>query len=336
MSLEIIIGLPHLSEGPILARVRQLAQPALISANGLSRWSDRRGSREWVGWRLNQLQNASGLVSLCLDSAGFVAASRYGGFPWSLGDYVALAAAFPFRWRASADYCVEAEVARDRDEVADRLSRTIRANRDCRRLAEDFGIADTLMPVIQGRRPEDYERCVDALWISLRPGSLLGAGSMCRRDIHGPEGLIAVVDHLDRALPLGVRLHAFGVKGSALPFLLPFAHRIASIDSQAYGVGARRSALRCGVRKTDTFVADHMEIWLDRQHARLRVGPRRLPQVGPAEPDACPSDRWEAAIAIARGQIRDLIEAGKLDHDELTAPWIEQWAADIFSEIPSR
>ncbi|WP_430985808.1 hypothetical protein, partial [Escherichia coli] len=84
-----------------------------------------------------------GLASLCLDSGGFVAAARYGGFPWSLADYVSLAAAYPFRWWASADYCVEAEIAADREEVIDRLARTIRANRDCRRLAEDQGNADT-------------------------------------------------------------------------------------------------------------------------------------------------------------------------------------------------
>lgn len=332
MSIEIIVGLPHLNEGPILARARELGQTALISANGLSRWSDRRGWREWVGWRLAQLRNARGLAALCLDSAGFVAAARYGGFPWTLAHYVALAAAYPFRWWASADYCVEAEIARDRGEVIDRLARTIRANLDCRRLAEDHGIADTLMPVIQGRRPTDYERCLDALWGSLKPGALIGVGSMCRRDVHGPEGLIAVVDHLDQVLPASVRLHAFGVKGSALPYLLPFAHRVASIDSQAYGVRARHAARHAGVSKSDRFVADHLEHWLDAQHARLAARPRRLPQTLAAEPEPSPNDPWEIAIAQARGQIRALIEAGELDHDEVTALWVEQWAADLLAE----
>ena len=135
MDIEIIVGLPHLGDGPILRRACTLRQPTLISANCLSRWSDRRGWREWTGWRLGQLRNARGLASLCLDSGGFVAAARYGGFPWSLADYVSLAAAYPFKWWASADYCVEPEIAADREEVIDRLARTIRANRDCRRLA---------------------------------------------------------------------------------------------------------------------------------------------------------------------------------------------------------
>lgn len=330
MSIEIIVGLPHLSEGPILKRARALGQAALISANGLSRWSDKRGWREWAGWRLGQLQNARGLAALCLDSAGFVAAARYGGFPWSLADYVSLAAAYPFRWWASADYCVEPEIARDRDEVTDRLSRTIRANSDCRKLGEDLGIADTLMPVIQGWRPADYERCVDALWGVLRPGEVIGVGSMCRRAIHGPEGLVAVVDHLDQILPVGVRLHAFGVKGSALPFLLPFQHRIASIDSQAYGISARRATLRAGISKTDAIVADHLEHWVAGQQRRLTGRAQRLPQQLHADPDTLPNDPWEAAIAQARAEIRELIETGDLDHDEITAPWVEQWAADIY------
>lgn len=332
MSIEIIVGLPHLSEGPILAQARALQLPALISANGLSRWSDRRGWREWVGWRLGQLRNAKGLSALCLDSAGFVAAARYGGFPWSLADYVALAAAYPFRWWASADYCVEAEIAHDREEVIDRLARTIRANHDCRRLAQDHGIADTLMPVIQGRGPTDYERCIEALWDSLTPGSLIGVGSMCRRDIHGPEGLIAVIDHLDQILPAGVRLHAFGVKGTALPFLLPFQHRIVSVDSQAYGVSARQAARRIGVAKSDKFVARHMAQWVVAQRGRLARRPLRLPHHRPMEPDLTPNDPWEAAIAQARSEIRDLIESGDLDHDEITAPWVETWAADIYRE----
>lgn len=332
MTIEIIVGLPHLGEGPILAQARALQVPALISANGLSRWSDRRGWREWVGWRLSQFAKAKGLSALCLDSAGFVAAVRYGGFPWSLADYVVLAAAYPFRWWASADYCVEAEIARDREEVIDRLARTIRANRDCRRLAEDHGIADTLMPVIQGRRPTDYERCVDALWGSLTPGSLIGVGSMCRRDIHGPEGLIAVIDHLDQMLPAGVRLHAFGVKGTALPYLLPFQHRVVSVDSQAYGVGARQAARRLGVVKSDQFVARHMAKWVTAQRERLASPPLRLPHHKPAEADPAHGDPWEAAIAQARAEIRDLIESGDLDHDEITTPWVETWAADIYRE----
>ena len=327
MRIEIIVGLPHLNRGPILERVVQLRQPALISANCLSRWSNRRGFREWTGWRTRQLSNARRLPSLHLDSAGFVATSLYGAFPWTIAHYVALAASYPFRWWASADYCVEAEIASDRTQVTERLSRTIAANRECRRYADDHGNVSTMMPVIQGRYPSDYERCVDGLWGMIERAPLLGVGSMCRREIPGPEGLIAVVEHLDRILPLGIQLHLFGVKGTALPYLLPFGKRIRSIDSQAYGTSARREALKRGLSKSDLFVADHLERWLIAQAGRLGQKARMLPvttgQAG--DPDA--ADPWEAAIVAARREIQALIEQSDLDHDEIIESWIETWAA---------
>ena len=54
------------------------------------------------------------------------------------------------------------------------------------------------MPVLQGRTPSDYIRCLDALEGLMLPGTVVGVGSMCRRPIHGPEGLIAVVERLSR------------------------------------------------------------------------------------------------------------------------------------------
>lgn len=332
MTIEIIVGLPHLNRGPILDRVVRLRQPALISANCLSRWSNRKGSREWTGWRTGQLANARLLPSLCLDSAGFVATSLYGAFPWTIAQYVALAASYPFGWWASADYCVEAEIASDRSQVIERLSRTIAANRECRRYADDHGNASTMMPVIQGRCPSDYERCVEGLWGMIERAPLLGVGSMCRRDILGPEGLIAVVEHLDRILPQGIQLHLFGVKGTALPYLLPFGKRIRSIDSQAYGTSARREALKHGLSKSDLFVADHLERWLIAQTGRLRQKPRTLPVTAQQEGNPDPADPWEAAIVAARREIQALIEQGDLDHDEIIEPWVETWAADIYQD----
>src|SRR3546814_6628652 len=122
-----MVGLPNLADGLLLRRALQLQQPVLISANALSRWSTKRGWREWAGWATRPLMNAHGLRSLSLDSAGFSAMVTYGRYPWTVDDYVGLAAAYPFRWWASLDYCVEQEVASDRNEVLERMSRTIRA-----------------------------------------------------------------------------------------------------------------------------------------------------------------------------------------------------------------
>jgi hypothetical protein len=193
-------------------------------------------------------------------------------------------------------------------------------------------LIERLMPVLQGRTPEDYGRCAEALHLSMLPGTVVGIGSMCRRDIHGPEGLVAIVSHLDRVLPIGVRLHLFGVKGSALPWLLPFAHRVASIDSQAWGSAARREAHRTGRSKSDVFAADHMERWTSAQLARLQERPCHAIGVQPACPPEESTDPWEHAIVRARAEIRDLIESGDLSHDEITASWIEAWAADVLAE----
>src|SRR3546814_17732712 len=101
--------------------------------------------------------NAHGLRSLSLDSAGFSAMVTYGRYPWTVDDYVGMAAAYPFRWWASLDYCVEPAVASDRNEELDRMSRTIRANIQCRLRAENAGLYATFMPFIQGRHPGDSE-----------------------------------------------------------------------------------------------------------------------------------------------------------------------------------
>lgn len=332
--IEIIVGLPHLNNGPILQRAKDLQTPTLISANALSRWQKAGLHREWSGWRTSPLDNAKGLASLDLDSAGFVLMTRYGGFPWSIRSYMELAATYPFRRIASADYCCEPEIARDREEILDRISRTIRANRECRRLANDMGMSDKLMPVLQGRSPADYERCADQLAFSIVPGAIIGVGSMCRRDIHGPQGLIAVIEHLDRILPRSVRLHAFGVKGSALPWLKPFTHRIASIDSQAWALQARHQARRLGISKTDAFSANEMQQWLSVQHQTLSGPERKTTAIQAAEPcnQARRINAWDQAICDARAEIRSLIESGDLDHDEITTGWIEQWASDLYRE----
>src|SRR3546814_19217492 len=67
-SIAVMVGLPHLADGVLLRRARQLQQPVLISANALSRWSTKRGWREWAGWTTRPLMNAHGLRSLSLDS----------------------------------------------------------------------------------------------------------------------------------------------------------------------------------------------------------------------------------------------------------------------------
>tara|TARA_R110000868_G_scaffold402710_2_gene679248 strand:+ start:27984 stop:28970 length:987 start_codon:yes stop_codon:yes gene_type:complete len=311
MAIEIMVGLPHLREGPILNRARAMQVPTLISANALSRWNRRKGWPEWHGWRLDLLKNADGLPSLSLDSAGFVALSHYRGYPWATEQYLDLAANYPFRWFASMDYCVEPEIAPDREEVRDRISRTIRVNRDCWRGAHDRGIAHRFMPVVQGRVAGDYENCIKALGDIIDAVPLIGIGSMCRRPVGGSDGVIAIFE---------------------LPGL---EHRIQTVDFQAFGIASRIEARQRGISKTDALVADHMESWTRRQYARPTHARTPIQGELPLGPDdRAPRDPWEGAIAQARAEIRALIEEAQLSHDEISDAWIAQWAANLFQAEP--
>lgn len=327
---QLLLGLPHLGDGALLRRAKALGAHVLISANSLSRWRTRAGLRDWAGWNLGALANAHGLASLTLDSAGFTAMLRYRGYPWSIAAYLDLAEAFPFRNFAAPDYCTESAIAGDRASVLERIARTVGAYHASRRQAAERAIGDRLMPVLQGRTPEDYERCADGIGFAADSACLVGVGSMCRRAVAGPEGLIAVLEHLDRVLPPGIRLHGFGVKGAMLSHVGHLWHRLASIDSQAYGVAARHDALRRGVRKSDRLVAAHMTSWLRRQDERLRSHQRRVrADVPPPTSSRAQPSSWDSAIANARDEIHALIAAGELDHDALVEPWVQQWAAEL-------
>src|SRR3546814_16443846 len=101
---------------------------------------------------------------------------------------------------------------------------------DCRSGARDLGIEHRLMPVIQGRRPDVYERCLDGLALDYGLPPLIGVGSMCRREVSGPAGLIAVFDHIARIMPKGVMFHYFGHKGTALSTLKGIETRHVSLS----------------------------------------------------------------------------------------------------------
>lgn len=239
------VGLPTTS--PVFAdRCRWLKAPVMISANALRR----RG-------RFRPPRNLE-LLDVALDSAGFVAMLRYGGFPWSISDYVALAGSFEWAWWASMDYCCEPEVAADRDEVRRRQDETFRLLGECRTEADRQGVQPP-MPVLQGWTPDDYERAVE----QLGPVGLVGVGSMCRRHV---SGVLPIIDRLDRCLPRDVTLHLFGVKGPAMTALRGH-HRIVSVDSMAWDMACRREA----DNQRTTTRADWLEAWYRRQLRNLAL-----------------------------------------------------------------
>jgi len=229
------VGLPA-STGSLPIAAEALDQPCLISANSL--WCPKRREFRTPGLAINDLDVA-------LDSAGFVAMVRYGGYRWTPEQYVELAGSYSWAWWASMDFCCEPQVAGNRAVVAERIERTALYLFACRciayrwRTAGAFWLADP-MPVLQGWTPDDYESSIEQTDAALGGEwpALVGVGSVCRRSWGGAEGLGMVLRRIFDRLPAGVGVHLFGVKGDALA-RLEGNPRVVSSDSMAWDYAAR-------------------------------------------------------------------------------------------------
>lgn len=338
-----LVGLPTIYPGPLLDRVKAMGLPVLLSANAMpiARWTKQEdwGRREFIGFDPANLRHLDGVDSY-LDSAGYVGMKRYRGFPWTVPQYIGLAAAHPFKWFAAMDKCVERDIAPDRDAVRNRIAGTINLYHECRREADLHGISERLMPVLQGWTAADYLYCLERLPHDLGPLGVLGVGSMCRREVSGPEGILETVDAIDRALgPDRTRLHLFGVKTQGAEAVRGHP-RIASFDSQAYGSKARDiafkknltlQAIKSEVRfsKSNAFVADVMEGWVAGQQERLKKpGWSFQGSLGLISPEPEPSGRWDRRISLIRERMRELVASGELEHHDMTDNHVLAWLGD--------
>jgi hypothetical protein len=332
-----LLGLPHASRGPLLETARRLGAPVLISANALSVWRKHdNGFRQWLRFRTSTLSALDG-IDVTLDSAGFVAAQRYGRYPWRIDHYIDLCAAYPWQRCFAMDFCVEPEIAADRATVLDRISKTVHVLRRCLRASRERGIEQRLAPVLQGWEPQDYARCLNRMGDVVERSPIVGVGSVCRRPIHGNNGIIAVVNRIDQELGASTtRLHLFGVKGAAAT-ILRHHPRVASYDSQAYGTRARVLAREGGFSKSNAFVATVMTDWYDRQQAAMNqptqpLKPRQLPIN--FDHGLTFDDPIEQRIEAAREEIRALVEAGEMDASWLTEERAFHWAFDGADDDP--
>jgi hypothetical protein len=247
------IGIPA-SFRRLTAVARDLGAPILVSANAF--WRDGRFG----------LPNGKifGGADVALDSAGFVAMARYWGYRWTLGDYVNFAGRMKPTWWAAPDYCCEPEIASNRAEVLERVTRTAFKLDWARQVAADRAVKPP-MPVLQGWFPDDYLRCAEMIPDLPR---LVGVGSVCRRQLTGPAGIIRVLSAIDANLPSHVKLHLFGVKGTAITALAGHP-RIYSVDSQAWDFAARRQKQRDGENFNLAYRASHMRRWYNTQRSSL-------------------------------------------------------------------
>lgn len=296
MTAEIRLGLP-LVGGALPQAARDLGAPILVSANAFVK---RNRAGQMVGFRSN-VPDLLGL-DLAIDSAGFTAWSTYGRYPWTPAAYVLglvaklYAAGHHIAWWASMDACCEPEIAGSHIAVRMRQAETTRVLAECVELAEHAGIPEPL-PVVQGWHVDDYVRHArDLEPYLLGPAPLLGVGSMCRRHVRGRDGLIQVVEALDLVLPPAVRLHLFGVKSDGLAALARH-HRVASVDSMAWDVEARR---RWPKGRTMARRAGVMADWHATQLAKVASAAptqRELPELGVEPPEHPTTGEWAELLA---------------------------------------
>lgn len=213
----------------VMDYIRANRRPVLVSANSL--WRSNKFSDSWKSY--------AGL-DVALDSGGFVAMKLFGGYRFSVEQYVELAAAIKPTWWAQMDFCCEPEVAANAGEVSKRIDKTAEYLRACQSVAARIGVASPMI-VLQGWKPADYVSGPafdnpDFVW-----PKMVAVGSVCRRNLCGPDGLLAVIGKIDAKLPGHVKLHLFGVKGAAVGRLKDHP-RFGSMDSQAWARAARWEA----------------------------------------------------------------------------------------------
>lgn len=272
------IGLPYSSNGRLAQEAQQLGAATLLSMGSMFR----------VDSGFTPIGLAAWTTPSALDSAGYTAMLQ-GGYRWTVAEHVEFVVTnsgdgsmpFPWAWWAAMDFCCEQKIAKNREEVERRVDLTIStyaetlAELDYWREEGDTETPDPI-PTLQGRTVADYLRCARELAKVCRDGRLpvlVGVGSVCRRELHGPEGLLTILAVLHRELPAGVRLHLFGVKGSLLGHLERFGDRIASVDSMAWDDRARHDAHAKGVSNTVERRSGFMREWYERNHAAAQGDP---------------------------------------------------------------
>lgn len=272
--MQILCGIPNASNA-FLKTAGTLESPILISANAF--WNDKK--QRFQGheklWETD--------IPLSLDCGGFVAMKRYGGYRWSLPQYIEFATTLRPVWWSAMDQCCEPEVAANKQVVMDRVRATVHT------LGETYAYViswkrhlpgwypNSPMPVLQGWDPEDYETCIrlteERIFCDKAPlaeigvngwPDLVGLGSVCRRNLHGKDGIIAILNRVDKLLPQNTKLHLFGVKSAAAAALKDHP-RIASCDSMAWNLAARWESWKTKTPKTQESLAGHMHRWIEKQ-----------------------------------------------------------------------
>jgi hypothetical protein len=172
-----------------------------------------------------------------LDSGAFTQVALRGGFEQSTDDYAAMIRRFAGTGLIAAstqDYMCEAVALRATGlTVRGHQALTI-ARFDAIQAAGTAGVH--LLPVLQGRTPDDYRRHLEGYGARIGHGAWVGVGSLCKRQ-GDPDVIAAILDAILSDRP-DLRLHGFGCKRTSL--LEPAVRRrLATADSMAWSYAAR-------------------------------------------------------------------------------------------------
>ncbi|MEW6343010.1 MAG: hypothetical protein AB1704_20305 [Pseudomonadota bacterium] len=289
-AMQMRVGIPHRG-GKLAVHAFKSGYPVMVSANAF--FNPKTGQFDIP--HHSPLQD----LDVALDSAGFVAMQTFkakgrqagpgGFFPWSYGAFLELSVLLRPSWYSAMDLCCEPDATDCGIHTDWRIRATATMLESMLQILESWQaeyakevsavmVANDLkppVPICQGWELDDYLRSLDLTmevwdrhsWLALP--TLMGLGSVCRRDLHHPKyGLFAILDGLEGRLPNGTKLHLFGVKGAALDRvkMYPF---VASCDSMAFDYGARRRAHQAGVSNTMEHRAASMSNWMQAATARM-------------------------------------------------------------------
>lgn len=200
-----------------------------------------------------------------LDSGGYTELASNGHWSISTDQYATEVRRYQqeigrLEWAAPMDWMCEPSVREKTGlTVKEHQRRTIQNY-----LALDDKLGPTVVPVLQGWTLDEYLDHVDqwdrVLDITAEP--IVAVGSVCRRG--QDDEIVKILDRLARE---GLRLHAFGVRSSALERI---ADALISADSMAWSYRARRSEPLPGhTHKSCANCKDFALLWHAEQMRRL-------------------------------------------------------------------
>ena len=183
-----------------------------------------------------------------LDSGGFSELKLNGAWKITPDEYVEIVNRLNqtpnLRWAAQQDWmCEPFMVSKSGLTVREHQRRTVANFLELRKLDCDVPI----IPVLQGYTMEEYKECFEMFegaGVDLRSESLVGLGSVCRRqNTNDIERIVSCFHAKD------LKLHGFGVK---IQGLKRYGEMLDSSDSMAWSQNARWLKEHCGICKTNT------------------------------------------------------------------------------------